>query len=152
MSDQQTHFILLPNISHTLHRHFPINNPARHLNDTLETDRAIHGPNVLRYIAFHSLQVHKQELAISRWHQVHTLIMTMIDLILLILKLNVMNTPKTFCFYHQEQAITNFCRDSKTYPKQKNALCLYAPIVSENTRSIMNKATPNLCITASMKC
>lgn len=62
-----------------------------------------------------------------------------------------MSHLKAYCLYHNDQAITNFCKDSTPPLTQKTALCRCAPLAFANTPNIIKISKPNRPILASTK-
>ena len=62
-----------------------------------------------------------------------------------------MSHLKAYCLYHNDHAITNFCKDSTTSLIQKTALCLFVPLAFENTLNTIKTSKPSRPILASTK-
>lgn len=62
-----------------------------------------------------------------------------------------MSHLKAYCLYHNDQAITNFCKDSTPPITQKTALCRCAPLAFANTPNTIKISKQNRPILASTK-
>lgn len=62
-----------------------------------------------------------------------------------------MSHLKAYCLYHNDQAITNFCKDSTPSLTQKTALCRCAPLAFANTPNTIKISKPNRPILAYTK-
>lgn len=62
-----------------------------------------------------------------------------------------MSHLKAYCLYHNDQAITNFCKDSTPPLTQKIALCHFVPLAFANTPNTIKISKPNLPILAYTK-
>lgn len=62
-----------------------------------------------------------------------------------------MSHLKAYCLYHNDQAITNFCKDSTPPLTQKIALCRFAPLAFANTPNTIKISRQNRPILAYTK-